>query len=322
MLAKDLPGNIRHLASLIARKPATFSPEWAATADEAFSLYTNTSTVNWVLALNDSLEELNWPFPAYLDLRKEIDRTSLDAFGSVPGLVRQLLRGGPTLMDSLLAVTFIPDAAKRDKTLCYLMRHFFARHSRRIFRFWTTSPQLAGKQPIVRAIRLTYQQKLWAACVPTTFALLDHIMRDYFETTNLFDSIQTLRKAFEKARILPKDLKPGSAIWDGRKDPSKGNVLARTMDEDLRLPGVLLSYFVAFADTYYGWFSAARARGAPVLNRHSVMHCGSDYWTPENGVRALTFCDLSLRLAPVLRILIHGPKAGPPPRKVIKGPAL
>ena len=70
-LAATLPGNLRYLSSLIARKPREFTGEWAASAEEAFSLYTRTSTVNLILSWNELLAEYRWPFPAYLDMREE-----------------------------------------------------------------------------------------------------------------------------------------------------------------------------------------------------------------------------------------------------------
>jgi hypothetical protein len=73
-LADVLDRNIRFLSTLIVRKPPSFTSEWAATPDEAFSLYTRTTTVNWALSFSNILAAQNWPFPAYLDLKYEMQR--------------------------------------------------------------------------------------------------------------------------------------------------------------------------------------------------------------------------------------------------------
>ncbi|MBA3005317.1 MAG: hypothetical protein KJ900_00235 [Proteobacteria bacterium] len=71
-LRSKLPINLHYLSTLIARKPQEFTQEWATNVDEAFSLYTRTSTVNLILSWNDLLAEEGWPFPSYLNLRQEV----------------------------------------------------------------------------------------------------------------------------------------------------------------------------------------------------------------------------------------------------------
>jgi hypothetical protein len=39
------------------------------------------------------------------------------------------------------------------------------------------------------------------------------------------------------------------------------------------------------------------------------MHCATEYWTPGNAVKLLTFFDLTLRLEKVMKIVIHGQEA-------------
>ena len=77
-LGRVLPERIRLLSRLIARKPSSFTPEWASTINDAFTLYTRTSTVNFVHSLNGLLIDLDWPFPAYLDLREELAKSRKD----------------------------------------------------------------------------------------------------------------------------------------------------------------------------------------------------------------------------------------------------
>jgi len=227
-LAAALPANIQHLAGLIARKPEEYTNQWAATGDEAFSLYTRTSTVNLVLSLNDILAESGWPFPSFLNLREELNVRLWPIISW-----RLLWRG--SLFASLAARAGSEDAERRchiDK----LMVRIFRRHQRRIFGYWLQSRLLQGKKPILKGIQATYQRGIFAACMPTLLPLLDFVMRDYFETNRLDASITTLRDAFDKAGILPKHLKPGYAILDAKKDPGATSLFS-TIENDLRLPG-------------------------------------------------------------------------------------
>ena|SRR5438094_5816276 len=128
----------------------------------------------------------------------------------------------------------------------------------------------------------------------TALGLLDFIMREYFQTNRLDVSLQTLRNAFDKARILPRHLKPGYGVWDLTQETESG-ILFSSLDEDLRLPGVFLSSFVEFGSSYYAWYKIADETPS-TLNRHAIMHCASKYWAPHNAARLLTFLDLSLRL--------------------------
>ena len=186
------------------------------------------------------------------------------------------------------------------------MVRIFRRHQRRIFGYWLQSRLLQGKKPILKGIQATYQRGIFAACMPTLLPLLDFVMRDYFETNRLDASITTLRDAFDKAGILPKHLKPGYAILDAKKDPGATSLFS-TIENDLRLPGVLLSSFVEFGGSYYAYYKTATAPTSPVLNRHAIMHCATDCWTAENATKLLIFFDLMLRLERVLRVVIHGP---------------
>src|SRR5439155_25898553 len=154
-------------------------------------------------------------------------------------------------------------------------------------------------------------------CLPTALGLLDFIMRNYFQTNRLNVSLQTLRNAFDKAGILPRHLKPGSGVWDLKREAGSA-ILFPSLDEDLRLPGVFLSSFVEFGSSYYAWHKIADG-ASPALNRHAIMHCASEYWTPHSAARLLTFLDLSLRLERVLKIVIHGSAAYRPTEENVSG---
>lgn len=306
-LASNLLDNLHYLSTLIARKPKEFTKKWATTVDEAFSLYTRTRTVNLILSWNDVLAELGWPFPSYLNLRKEVDLT-----GDLLALRRQFLRfvftgkrflQGPLFM---LASQRTPEA--REQSVSVWMRFLFWRHSKQIFQFWRNHHLLRGKEPIVDNIRITYNKGLFAACLPTLLGLLDFVMRAYFHTDRLTVSLQTLRNAFEKAAILPRHLKPGYGGVELIENP-ESTKLFPSLEEDLRLPGVFLSSFVEFGSKYYAWYSTANSNQIAVLNRHAIMHCATEYWTTGSAIRLLTFFDLTLRLERVLKIVIHGQAA-------------
>jgi hypothetical protein len=299
-LATKLPANIKFLASQITRKPSAFTSQWAATVEEAFSRYTRTSTVNFLLSVNDVLADFNWPFPGYVNLRRELAHGKEKAICSegsmlavVVEAVNQVLRGRG---QEERARAFLDQA----------MADLFKRQAESVFQYWREHPLLIPKRPILGDLRRCYEEKLWAACLPTALPLLDLVMRAYFATDKLRVSVQTLWNAFEKAKILPKDLKPGFAVWHGSRDPDSGNAFAVTLEDDLRLPGVFLSSFVEFASRYYSWYKVTSDSPPDKLNRHAVMHCASEYWSEVYTTKLLTFLDLTLRLEKPLRILIHG----------------
>lgn len=309
-LASALPRNLRYLSTLVARKPDEFTSEWAATPDEAFSLYTRTSTVNLILSMNNVLAEQGWPFPAYLNLREEVDVSN-----SWPLTRRKVLRsiitGKRILQAPLLAFALRPTPEEREQSTSAAMTFLFWRHSKTIFQSWRRHHLLKDKEPIVDSINTTYKKRLFAACMPTVLGLLDFILRDYFQTDRLNVSIQTLRNAFERAGVLPKHLKPGSGVWRLKNVPET-TILFPSIEQDLRLPGVFLSSFVEFGSSYYGWYTTADPNRQAPLNRHAIMHCASNYWSLTNAVKLLSFFDLTLRLERVLKIVIHGPAAYAP----------
>jgi hypothetical protein len=295
-LASALPNNLRYLATLIARKPKEFSLEWASTANESFSLYTRTSTVNLILAWNNCLSEPGWPFPSYLDLHEIIN--------SIRSKKRRWYRKTYRMKipEPLNVIGSTSEQADD------LMTGLFHQHAKAIFHFWRNCPLLKDKISIIDSISATYNFKLFAACMPTTLALLDFVMRDYFETDNLNVSLQTLSNAFNKAGILPKHLMPGSGIWDLIQEKD-GSILFPSLEQDLRLPGVFLSSFVEFGNSYYGWYSVSDPNRQVPLNRHAIMHCAGNYWSLANTTKLLSYFDLTLRLERVLKIIIHGPEA-------------
>ena len=119
------------------------------------------------------------------------------------------------------------------------------------------------------------------------------------------DTIQVLRDAFiNVAGLRPQDLMPGFAIWDGQRDPEKGNAFATSVEEDLRLPGVFLSSFFEFADRYYGRYKSTTAAPRSPLNRHAIMHGVPGFRSEANAARILTFVDLTLALEPVFRFCL------------------
>lgn len=243
------------------------------------------------------LMELDWPFPAYLDMEREFKKSAreLSALLKLKWLAIPYLLVRPSLgaisISSIVADTDegAPPRAVFDAALVRIFR----RNRDRIFDYLASSTVLRSREPIIRDIQQAYRRKLWAASISTTVPLLDFAMRDYFGTSKLNVTVQVLRDAFIRiAGIQPKDLMPGSAVWDGRKDPSKGNAFAQSLEEDLRLPGVYLASFLEFADRYYEWYTTADTRPRSPLNRHGIMHCSSDYWSEANAARIITFTDL------------------------------
>ena len=66
MTPEKLKKNIELLSKKIARKPdkVELDTGFAVTFSESFTKYTRTRVVNLILAFNEILLELKWPFPA------------------------------------------------------------------------------------------------------------------------------------------------------------------------------------------------------------------------------------------------------------------
>lgn len=313
-LGRVLPDRIRLLASLIARKPAQYTPEWAKTIDEAFSLYTRTSTINLFHQTNRLLIDLDWPFPAFIDLTEEQTRSA--RHGSLQSLTGRMVQASEVREIGITMTALIACLGGTNGSRFFdaAMVDLFDQHCDRVFGFLQNSPILQTKSQIVSDIKAAYRGRLWAATITAIVPLLDHIVREYFGARRLNVTIQVLRDAFmREAGLRPKDVMPGSAVWDGQKDPASGNTFAKSLEEDLRLPGVFLSSFFEFADRYYEWYKTTEAAPRTPLNRHAIMHCAAEYWTQPNAVRMLVFTDLTLRLERVLRILLSGVDPGATP---------
>ncbi len=305
-LARVLRDNIRYLSNLIAREPPSITSDqksassvWASTPEEAFSLYTDTNKVGWVLSFSEILAAQNWPFPAYLDLKHELQ---LLVSNERRRISREQL-GGPWKWLETRRSKKIFALAETD-----YMSTLFRTHSRKIFEYWKASPLLASKLPILNEIDLAYQRGSWAVCLPAALPLLDFLIREYYAANKHDVSIGTLCAAFKNAKVFPKDLKPGYAVWTGRENPEQGNALARSEDEDLRIIGVFLSSFLEFANIYYAPFKP-KSEIPAVLNRHAILHGRTEYWNCEYVSKMLTFFDLTLRLQLALEVLIHGANA-------------
>ncbi|MGJ0486721.1 MAG: hypothetical protein ACR65R_19615 [Methylomicrobium sp.] len=318
-LGARIEANLRLLSSMIARKPIKYTREWARTPEEAFSLYTRTSTVNLIHSLNEGLIENGWPFPASMDIESEIKMSIKDLS---LGLVLRAFRviSAKSSLSVQLFYAALSDSKNTRPQFDRVMMRYFARHSNEIFKRWKSHPLLVSKSGLIDEISGTYEHDLWAACISTTLPLLDLVTRNYLGTDNLNAGMQVLRDAFFKiAGLRSKDLKPGYAIWDAVKDPEQGNTFALSLEEDLRLPGVYLASFFEFVDTFYTWCSSDTETPPTELNRHAVMHghVAADYSTEVHATKLLMFFDLTLRVEPFLRIIVHGESAADKIRKLL-----
>jgi len=313
-----LPSRIRLLAGLIARKPSRYSSEWARTIDESFIKYTRTSLINSLLGTMSALLQRGWPMPAFIDLANEHDkftRSLMQVLGNLsivdPRALRVLDVGIGTIAIAALWIDVTGDTTASRQLCDTAMVELFDHHSSAIFDWWSNCEVFAGKQRIISDIQSAKASGLWAATITAAVPLLDHVVRQFFGTDRLNVSMQVIRDAFARAGLKPLDMAPGSAVWDGLRDPSKGNAFATSLEDDLRLPGIYLSSFVEFASRYYEWYSTATGATAESLNRHAIRHCASEYWTESNAVKVLVFVDLTLRLQRVLKILLTGEDPGP-----------
>lgn len=300
-IARNLHPNLRTLANQLARKPKLFTPQWAKSVTDSFTLYTRTSTVNYFLSLNEMLREGGWPFPVYLDLEREMEQVSRIKLGIFYVLIRGFLGNLPL---SIFLLYFCIGKPEKESKTC-IDRYFCKRFSgiaEKMFNSWQAHPLLQKKNKVLSDVYLSYKKHLWGVCIPSMIPLLDFLMRDYFHSNDLRDSVGILVKAFKLAGITAESLRPGYGIWDSLKKNPNEFMVADKVDKDLRLPGIYLASFVYFAQRYYSWHTLDT--GSKELNRHAVVHGDTDYWSEVDTTKFLMFFDLTLKLEPVLRIII------------------
>lgn len=299
-IAKDLLPNLRTLADQLARKPKSYTQQWAKSITDSFTLYTRTSTINYFLAINEILHEYGWPFPAYIDFEQEMEFPGIQQ-GKLSLLINGLLGRLPLglyLVNFCIARTDNKSKALIDWYLC----KSFHKAAKGIFDFWQKHPLLKKKNKLLNDVYLSYKKQLWGVCIPSMLPLLDFLMRDYFHSNDLRDSVGTLVDAFELAGITSSSLKPGSGIWESlKKNPGEIRI-ADKVEEDLRLPGIYLTSFIDFAQHYYSWHTVGSE--SKELNRHAIIHGDALYWSKVSTVKFLMFFDLALKLEPAFRIII------------------
>src|SRR5215212_2099838 len=142
-LGHALPERLRLLSRLIARKPARYTPEYARSVNEAFHLYTNTKTVNATLALNNLLMQIDWPFPAYLDMEQEFRKSAreLNALLKLKFLAIPYLLVRPSLGAVSMAsiVTDTDDSAPSRAVFDAAIVRIFRRSRHRVFAYLSSS---------------------------------------------------------------------------------------------------------------------------------------------------------------------------------------
>lgn len=302
--ARDLPYNLKSLADRITRKPPEFDPRWAKSIIEAFSLYTRTSTVDYFVAFGDFLRESGWPFPAYLDLENEIRRSNWAMrFVKWPWPFFQLFSWRSINLSLLnLSLLSISDSQKQKIIAQFLSRRFH-KASKEVFAFWKAHPLIQSKKQVISDLEKAYNAKLWGTCIPSILPLIDHVMRDYFQTDDLLTSVGTLVKAFRIAKLTPESIKPGTGVTDSVERQAHIIRVADSVEKDLRLPGVYLTSFIDFAFRYYS--RHITASNPEEVNRHAVLHGDMNYWSKAQTTKVLMFFDLVVKLEPVLRIIIE-----------------
>lgn len=299
-LAQKLLSNLRILADQLARKPKSFTPQWAKSITDSFTLYTRTSTVNYFLALNEIFYENGWPFPAYLDLEQEIQSTHL--WYRKPSLLFRVLLGKLSFSDFVGNFCIGRPEKKSKSFIDWYFCKRFRKVAKSVFVLWQTHPLLEKKNKVLNDVYLSYKKQLWGVCIPSMLPLVDFLMRDYFHSDDLRDSVRILAKAFKLANITRGGLKPGYGVWDSlEKNPNEIRV-ADTVERDLRLLGIYLVSFIDFVQRYYSWYKVVSE--SKELNRHAIAHGDMNYWSEVDTTKFLMFFDLIIKLEPVLRFLI------------------
>ena len=318
MTPEKLKKNIELLSKKIARKPdkVELDTGFAVTFSESFTKYTRTRVVNLILAFNEILLELKWPFPAYILEFSYSGWRSI--YLSKAALVFYSIVIKNKLINSLKAFnrsfTFSstntlnsPEVVNNHERHLAFFDDFlmlnFTFHEKEIFTTWRNNHLLSDKAYLIADIRQCYKKGLWYACIVASFPILDLLCRNVFKSDNLSKQITSMVRSFKDAGMTPRDLKPGYIAWEIATE--KDNPLDKVSQNDLRLIGIGLGSFFDFAEIYYSYVKKDKATNE--LNRHAILHCASvsdDLWTKMNATKLLMFIDLTLRLEEPLSILL------------------
>ncbi len=300
MTPGKLTANLEALRSRIVRKPATRTDQYAKTVEEAFSYYTRTRSINFILSLAEVWAEDGWPFPTYMPLDESSWKiqvaSNLTILFPIPKMGRLkriflLARKSWRRNDSLVL-------SATDEG----MLNLFTAYQGAIFSNWSEHVLFEGRRTIVSEIIDSFHRGSWACVISTAFPLVDHLVRSAFGTKRIDKDVNEILGVFRAAGLMT-SIKPGHKAWDKAREADESDIDGAT-DRDLRLPGIVLGSFLDFAEVYYGYYRAASGVTTN-LNRHAVIHCAAeDWWTEVNATKLLTFLDLTLTIHPILKILL------------------
>jgi len=306
MTPEKLKKNLELLRQAITRKPERYESDsdFAIKFSDSFTKYTRNCKVNLILSFSELLLEHKWPFPAYI-LEFSSDKwgkfRSYLAFFTIMYFIK--IKKFLILFDFPFKPRPPNQLPSQDKLTDDFMILYFWLHETKIFIDWQRNHIFQDKVYLIDNIRSCYKKGLWYACIVASFPLLDLLCREYFNSDNLAKQITAILKAFEKAGITSRDMKPGYIAWDIAKEQGKSSDEAS--QTDLRLIGIGLGSFLDFAGIYYSFYKDDKR--TEELNRHAILHCASvssDLWTRENATKLLIFIDLTLRLEDSLCILL------------------
>ena len=196
-LASIILQNLRALSDRIARKPPRFEPQWAKTVTESFTLYTRTSTINYLTYMTDMLREYGWPFPSFINLSREFQDLQAD-WRWVTNRIMSVFLSRRSTMIAIMHIRLIrvDDATNRRRIDALLCRRF-KRSSKEVFEFWLNHPLLQSRGKLLRDIIKAYRYNLWGACVPYILPILDFVIRrGYLGTDDLRTTVGTVSEAF------------------------------------------------------------------------------------------------------------------------------
>lgn len=307
MTPEKLKINLEKLRSQIARKPASYTPDHATKIIDSFDKYTNTSTINGLLAYGELLESYGWSFPIFIS--RETQRKFNLRWMKYHSLLILIKAFGFPMIVHLIrnSLSASPQNYKHmdfHKLIDVQTLDLFHSRKKEIFAYWRKSHLFQDKLHIISQIEKCYDQKLWIACVSTAFPLLDYLMRIYFNTRRFDRDINHLLSLLREAGISYNDLKPGYRAQLLAKE--KGQIgHDSVLSNDLRLIGVALASFLAHAEIYYKYYRKDEPNPATDLNRHAVIHCAPATLNNKiSAVKLLIFIDLTLELEPVMKILL------------------
>lgn len=300
-------------------KPKAFTPVFPQTIADGLNKYSNQRSVN-ALCLNvNTLNQLNWPLPLWVDpmnIRVGFWNTYhyKKWFESWPNAPKfKGFSGFDWLWVPALGSNFSPQGVDKillqvfDTNLKYFQRRLLA------------NALLQDKQPAIRELTAVYKAKQYNATISLVFPLIDFAVRKLLRTVNLNTSVTKICNLFKACgfdfssinQLLPNvavrnfiDAQSDKKLFEVFDLPEFKALNERLEKFNFGIIGAALNSFLWFSNSYYRHYSDDTGAGAQIINRHAILHGSAGYFSNRtDAVKLLSYLYLLLELEPILDIL-------------------